>query len=74
VHISSPAAGWNAASPGPHHDYIDPADVPACWIGRRLTVEVEAKAKELAVHRLAADLVRLLPDGMAVNQKNDQHP
>ncbi|MCK7506989.1 MAG: UV DNA damage repair endonuclease UvsE [Desulfobacterales bacterium] len=39
-------AGGN---PKPHADYIDPADFPACWLGRKMTVDVEAKAKELAV-------------------------
>jgi UV DNA damage endonuclease len=55
-HISSPKTGWNSGDPKPHHDFIDPADFPACWSGLDLTVEVEAKAKELAVERLAADL------------------
>lgn len=54
-HISSPREGWNA-SPKPHADYIDPADVPQCWHGRAMTVDVEAKAKELAVVRLMRDL------------------
>lgn len=55
-HISSPIDGWNGATPERHHDYIDPADFPAEWLGWPLTVEVEAKAKELAVARLLADL------------------
>lgn len=55
-HISSPRAGWNGASPKPHADYIEPADFPDCWRGREMTVDVEAKAKELAVVRLMADL------------------
>jgi hypothetical protein len=33
----------------PRADYIDPADFPVCWLGRRMTVDVEAKAKVLAV-------------------------
>jgi UV DNA damage endonuclease len=48
-HISSPRNGWQGGNPKPHADYIDPADFPACWLGRRMTVDVEAKAKELAV-------------------------
>ncbi len=53
-HLSSPRDGWQGANPRPHHDYIDPGDLPACWVGRQLTVEVEAKAKELALQRLIA--------------------
>jgi UV DNA damage endonuclease len=54
-HISSPREGWQG-NPKPHADYVDPADVPACWLGRAMTVDVEAKAKELAVLRLMQDL------------------
>ena len=53
-HLSSPKAGWNGGNPRPHHDFIDPADIPSCWLPHRLTVEVEAKAKELALARLLA--------------------
>ncbi len=52
-HISSPIAGWEGPQPYRHHDYIDPADFPECWRNQSLTIEVEAKAKELAVLRLA---------------------
>jgi UV DNA damage endonuclease len=55
-HLSSPRAGWGRGKPKPHADYIDPADFPDCWHGREMTVDVEAKAKELAVVRLMADL------------------
>ena len=55
-HISSPLAGWFGPKPERHHDYIDPKDFPAAWRGLALTVEVEAKAKELAVARLQRDL------------------
>jgi UV DNA damage endonuclease len=55
-HVSSPRAGWGAGDPKPHADYIDPADFPECWRGRAMTVDVEAKAKELAVARLAEAL------------------
>ncbi len=51
-HISSPLEGWTGPKPERHHDYIDPEDFPAAWRGWALTVEVEAKAKELAVTRL----------------------
>ena len=49
MHISSPRDGWRASNPRPHADYIDPEDFPAAWLGRRITVDVEAKAKERAV-------------------------
>lgn len=55
-HLSSPRAGWQGTNPKPHADYIDPADFPACWQGRMMTVDVEAKAKELAVVRLMREL------------------
>jgi UV DNA damage endonuclease len=55
-HISSPLEGWDGPKPERHHDYIDPSDFPAEWLGWALTVEVEAKAKELSVARLQVDL------------------
>jgi len=51
-HISSPRGGWQGKDPRPHADYIDPADFPECWKGIPCTVDVEAKAKELAVLEL----------------------
>jgi UV DNA damage endonuclease len=65
-HISSPKNGWEGASPISHSDFIDPLDFPDCWRESSLiaegcgfgsiTVEVEAKAKELAVLQLMNDL------------------
>ncbi len=55
-HISSPLEGWAGPRPERHHDYIDIADIPACWLTETLTVEVEAKAKELAVLKLKHEL------------------
>lgn len=57
-HISSPLEGWDGPKPERHHDYIDARDFPDEWLGWPLTVEVEAKAKELAVLRLMADLAK----------------
>jgi UV DNA damage endonuclease len=51
-HLSSPLNGWENGPCRSHHDYIDPADFPDGWRGLDLTVDVEAKAKELAVLRL----------------------
>jgi UV DNA damage endonuclease len=58
VHISSPRGGWRGEDPRRHADHISPRDLPACWIGRRMTIDVEAKAKELAVLRLQAHIRR----------------
>lgn len=53
-HISSPLEGWRGPRPARHHDYIDTRDFPEVWKTMSLTVEVEAKAKELAVLKLLA--------------------
>ena len=55
-HISSPLEGWDGPKPERHHDFIDVADFPACWRRKKITVEVEAKAKEVAVLKLLTDL------------------
>lgn len=70
-HLSSPINGWGGSQPQQHHDYIDPADFPPEWRGLAITVEVEAKAKELAILRLVADL------GLkktSITLKNAKHP
>jgi UV DNA damage endonuclease len=51
-HISSPLETWDGPKPERHHDFIDVKDLPACWLNRKITVEVEAKAKEVAVVKL----------------------
>jgi UV DNA damage endonuclease len=56
-HVSSPRDGWDGPGRPRHHDYIDLADLPTCWLGETLTVDVEAKAKERAVVRLQRDLL-----------------
>ncbi len=55
-HISSPRNGWNSNSPKPHADYITLSDFPEFWKNITATVDVEAKAKELAVIKLQQDL------------------
>ena len=61
THISSPRDGWKSANPRPHAGFIDPADVPRSWLGRRMTMDVEAKEKERAVVRLMAALTKIAP-------------
>jgi UV DNA damage endonuclease len=55
-HISSPIEGWNGPGPQRHHDFINLDDFPRRWFGLDVTVEVEAKAKEIAVLRLKEEL------------------
>ena len=55
-HISSPIEGWGGPQLGRHHDFIDVKDFPECWQRKKITVEVEAKAKEVAVKKLATEL------------------
>ena len=57
MHISSPLEGWDGPRPERHHDYVNVSDFPACWRTLNVTVEVEAKAKELAVTRLRNELM-----------------
>lgn len=51
-HLSSPRDGWAAKDRRPHADFIDPADFPEEWEGVHATVDLEAKAKEQAIHHL----------------------
>lgn len=55
-HISSPKEGWKGPKPFRHHDYIDFKDFPDCWKDLTVTIEVEAKAKELAVKKVMGQL------------------
>ena len=55
-HISSPIEGWDGLKPERHHDFIDVKDFPECWRRKKITVEVEAKAKEVAVKKLLTEL------------------
>jgi UV DNA damage endonuclease len=60
-HLSSPKNGWAAPDIRKHHDYIDLPDLPDLWRSEfsgsmDVTIEVEAKAKELAIFKLMAEL------------------
>jgi len=55
-HISSPLKSWQNRNPRNHHDYINLDDFPECWLKLDITVEVEAKAKELAVLKLMREI------------------
>ena len=55
-HVSSPQEGWEGKNTRKHHDDLDPKDIPACWRDLDITIEVEAKNKELAVLNLKRDL------------------
>jgi len=56
-HISSPIDGWDGPKPERHHDFIDVNDFPKYWLQEPITVEVEAKAKEVAVAKLLTELI-----------------
>ena len=60
-HLSSPKDGWGSPDPRPHHDFIAIDDIPPCWLNLPVTIEVEAKAKELALRQLLRDLLALSP-------------
>jgi UV DNA damage endonuclease len=64
-HVSSPRDGWSGNDPRPHADFLDPVDVPAYWRSiPKLTVDVEAKAKERAVLAIrSAEVARVQPLG-----------
>jgi len=51
-HISSPLEGWSGPKPQRHHDFISLSDFPDYWKTLDLTVEIEAKAKEVAIRQL----------------------
>ena len=57
-HISSPREGWGDGDTRPHADYVMPDDFPDAWRGQRMTIDVEAKAKERAVLALREALSR----------------
>ncbi|MDN3507570.1 MAG: UV DNA damage repair endonuclease UvsE [Simkaniaceae bacterium] len=56
-HISSPKGGWSSSKPKHHADFIDIKDFPLCWRSiPNLTLDIEAKEKEVAILQLYQDL------------------
>lgn len=55
-HLSSPKHGWQGKDPKPHADMIDLRDFPETWKSLNGTMDVEAKAKEVAVIALMKEL------------------
>jgi UV DNA damage endonuclease len=54
-HLSSPKYGWQG-KPRPHADFIDSADFPVEWQQLNATIDIEAKAKEMAILKLMEEL------------------
>ncbi len=58
-HLSSPKEGWEGPKPTLHHEFINPKDMPEEWSTlKSLTVDIEAKKKELAVLQLQGELLK----------------
>jgi UV DNA damage endonuclease len=55
-HISSPSQGWDTKNARRHAAYVDMSDFPKFWLNLTATIDVEARAKELAVMKLMRDL------------------
>jgi len=55
LHLSSPKQGWQG-KPRPHADFIDVEDFPGEWLDLDATLDIEAKAKEVAVKQLMTEL------------------
>ncbi len=55
LHLSSPKYGWQG-KPRPHADFIALEDFPTEWLSLNATIDIEAKAKELAVLKLQQEL------------------
>lgn len=64
-HISSPKEGWRGTAIRSHADFIATMDFPSDWMELAITVEVEAKAKEIAVLRLKKQLQKMKTDTAA---------
>ena len=58
-HISSPKNSWNEGNPKPHAEMIDINDFPRFWQSVNATIDIEAKAKELAVLTVMREIKHL---------------
>lgn len=74
LHLSSPAGGWSAENPRFHADYVSMRDFPPSWRDLRATIEVEARAKELAVARLRRALAMSTDHPNAVEVRAKDRP
>lgn len=66
-HLSSPLLGWKAKDIRKHSGYINIKDFPKCWyhLKENVTIEIEAKEKEVAILKLIKQLklkkVKIIP-------------
>ncbi len=57
LHLSSPRDGFGTVSSSrPHSDYIDREDIPDWLAAQPVLVDIEAKAKELAIKQMKNDV------------------
>ncbi|MGD9368314.1 MAG: UV DNA damage repair endonuclease UvsE [Desulfobacteraceae bacterium] len=59
-HLSSPLDRFAKDTDRRHADYIDLNDFPKAWQSLDITVDVEAKAKEMAVEKLGKELANVI--------------
>ena len=69
-HLSSPLNGWKGEKRFQHHDYIKIEDFPESWFDLDITVDVEAKAKELAVLKLRKEIAMAKQRGKRLLKSN----
>jgi len=55
-HISSSRYGYDSKNPRTHAEFISAVDFPEEWLAAETTIDVEAKAKELAVLKFKEEL------------------
>jgi UV DNA damage endonuclease len=71
-HVSSPLERLPGKTDRRHADFVDVADIPEKWYPLDITVDVEAKAKELAVAKLKKDLKDLKISTRIEARKNER--
>jgi UV DNA damage endonuclease len=67
-HLSSPLERSGDRVDRRHHEFIQIEDLPSAWLALPITVDVEAKAKEMAVLRLQKELVHRSDQFSAASQ------